>query len=302
LTLPPHLLAVLAAIFYASGSVSVKLGVQDTSVLAGLVASLASATAFFGAILFISPPDPPSLTGVAAFVLAGIFGPMAGRSAAVTGVDRMGASRSVPIQGSLYPISATLIAVVALGQGVEPWEIVGLAVVVAGVWVLSREQSAVEGRTRATPDAETVCASPRTIPPIVFPLLAGLFYGLSDVARARAVDEWAEPLAGAVIGTFTGLVLWGTVAVGVPRLRGSLRFGRGVRWFAASGIFSALAVTCTIEALRTGDVALVSPIIAAQPLPVLVLSALFLRRLERLDFVVVLGALAIVLGVLVISL
>jgi drug/metabolite transporter (DMT)-like permease len=61
---------------------------------------------------------------------------------------------------------------------------------------------------------------------------------------------------------------------------------------------SALAVTCTIQALRTGDVAVVSPIIAAQPLPALVLSALFLRSLERLDFIVVLGALAIVLGVL----
>jgi drug/metabolite transporter (DMT)-like permease len=89
LTLPPQVFAALAAIFYASGSVTVKLGVRDTSVLAGVVASAASASAFFGAVLLIFPPEPPQLIGVAAFVLAGIFGPMAGRSAAVTGVDRM---------------------------------------------------------------------------------------------------------------------------------------------------------------------------------------------------------------------
>jgi DME family drug/metabolite transporter len=208
----------------------------------------------------------------------------------------------VPIQGSLYPISATLIAVVVLGQGVGPQEIVGLVVVVAGVWLLSRKQSTVEESSRARPDGELVPVPRRAIPPIAFPLLAGFCYGLSDVARARAVDAWAEPVAGALIGTLTGLALWGTAAVSVPRLRAGLRFGRGVRWFAASGILSGLAVVCTIQALRTGDVAIVSPIIAAQPLPVLVLSALFLRRLERLDPIVVLGGVAVMLGVLLISL
>ena len=294
--------AALAAIFYAAGSVTVKRGVQDTSVLAGLIASLASGSAVLAAILLISPPDAISWSGVAAFIVAGMFGPMAGRMAAITGVDRMGASRSVPIQGSLYPVSATLVAALLLGQGLRPLEVMGLAVVVAGVWMLSRKQSVVEEATRASP-APGVAPSPqRSIPPIVFPLLAGLFYGLSDVARARGVDSLEEPIAGALIGTLTGLLLWGGAAVFVPSLRASLRFGTGVRWFAASGVLAGLAVVCTIQALSTGDVAVVSPIVAAQPLPVLVLSAVLLRRLERLDLLVVAGGLAIMAGAVLISL
>lgn len=300
LTLPAQVLAAMAAIFYAAGSVTVKLGVQDTSVLAGLLASLASGSAVLGGILLISPPEAPSLAGVAAFILAGVFGPMAGRSAAVTGVDRMGASRAVPIQGTLYPVSASLVAALLLGQSLGLWEIIGLVVVVAGVWMLSRRQSTVEGR--GVPAQAGLPSPQRSIPPIVFPLLAGLFYGLSDVARARAVDSWSEPVAGALIGTLTGLLLWGTAAACVPNLRAKLRFGKGMRWFAASGVFAGLAVVSTIQALRTGDVAVVSPIVAAQPLPILILSAMFLRRLERLDFIVVAGGLAIMVGVLLISL
>ena len=72
----------------------------------------------------------------------------------------------------------------------------------------------------------------------------------------------------------------------------------GAKWFMAAGVLNALAVLLLYQALHTGQVSVVAPLVALYPLFTLLYSALFLRT-EVLTRRVVIGALCAVAGVVV---
>jgi len=68
-----------------------------------------------------------------------------------------------------------------------------------------------------------------------------------------------------------------------------------------SGVLAGTALLCLSTALRRGDVTLVSPVLASQPLMVFILSRLLLRDLERLQMATVLAGCSIVAGTLLVA-
>jgi uncharacterized membrane protein len=105
-----------------------------------------------------------------------------------------------------------------------------------------------------------------------------------------------------MISTGTGFVAWVAVVLAIPPIRVSVRFGRAGWWLVASGGLIGLAILGVFHALSLGEVSLVTPINATQPLIVLLFSALFLRDLERIRPAMVLSATAIVVGAILVSL
>ena len=71
------------------------------------------------------------------------------------------------------------------------------------------------------------------------------------------------------------------------------------RWFATVGICNGVAVLLTYAALTTGDVSVVSPLIATYPVVTLIISALIVRSVDW-NGRMVLGVLATVAGVAII--
>jgi DME family drug/metabolite transporter len=92
------------------------------------------------------------------------------------------------------------------------------------------------------------------------------------------------------------------VALSRPAVRRKVRFGRSAWWFSAGGVLAALAVLSQFHALDRGEVSVVSPIVAAQPVAVIVLSAVLLRELDPLTGRRILGALVAVAGTILVSL
>jgi uncharacterized membrane protein len=136
----------------------------------------------------------------------------------------------------------------------------------------------------------------------VFPLIAAVTYAASDLlVRSTLGDDLAEPGFAAMVSTGSGLLAWLLVVSAVPPIRASLRLGRGGWWLVVSGALIGMAILGVYQALSEGEVSLVTPINATQPLIVLLLSSLFLRDLERIRPITVFSATAIVAGAILVT-
>jgi uncharacterized membrane protein len=69
-----------------------------------------------------------------------------------------------------------------------------------------------------------------------------------------------------------------------------------------AGVFIAVGLISVFNALETGDISVVGPVIVAQPLVVVVLSGIFLREHEVVTKRTVVGAVLTVLGVILLAL
>lgn len=292
----PEAYAILAALCFSASSITVRKGIQGTSVLTGLMVSLAAGSAVTIAAYVISGPEPVAGAAVFRFAVAGLLGPSIGRATGMIGIGLLGPSRSVPVQGSLYPVAAIAFGVVVLGESLSVLQVGGILVVTGGVWALTREEAQVIGVEEVPAMTER-----SSVPPILFPLMAGIAYASADVFRKRAATIAPDALLGVMVGTVTGLAVWVLAALFVKPVRARLQIGPGVWWFGLSGLLAAAAGLSVIRALEEGDVSVVAPIVAAQPLPVLILSALFLKKVEMLTPQIVFGSLAVVTGTILIS-
>jgi drug/metabolite transporter, DME family len=298
----PVLLAIVGSLAYAAANICIRVGVRTTNVVTGLMITLVVGVAITFGVLLFDLPEAVSLPGVLLFAISGLFGPGLGRAASFIGIERLGAAAATPLVMSLYPIFAVAAAVLTLSETLGWQRVVGVVVVAVGVWFISARKDA------ATPSPPEAVGGPHLrrllrLPAVAFPLAAGVFYGASDVTRKAAADLLPSAVLGALIGTTCALVVWVAAWAASDRMRSEVRLGfeRGGWWFALSGVFSAVAVLAVTKALQLGDVSVVTPIVAAQSLPVLVLAAIFLRTSEPIDRKVVVGAISIVLGTLAIS-
>jgi drug/metabolite transporter (DMT)-like permease len=135
---------------------------------------------------------------------------------------------------------------------------------------------------------------------VAYALAAALSYGASQVLTRQGVSDLAPPLTGSFIA-----LLWGTVGFSLLSARGLADrppdFWRGAKFFAAGGIFSAAGVLLMFEALSRGQVVVVSPVLATNPLFTLFLATVMLRGLEQITLRVIAGTCLVVLGVVVLT-
>jgi drug/metabolite transporter (DMT)-like permease len=143
-------------------------------------------------------------------------------------------------------------------------------------------------------------ASRQVLLGVAFALAAALSYGSSQVLTRHSVSELAPALVGSTVA-----LIWGTVGLAIPTLRGlvapGLSLRRGSPFFLAAGVFSALGVIGLFQALAHGPVVVVSPVVSTNPLFTLLWAAIFLREVERINLQVFAGALLVVAGVVVLT-
>jgi len=87
-----------------------------------------------------------------------------------------------------------------------------------------------------------------------------------------------------------------------PACKEKLVWDRRAFWpFALSGVFETVAVLFMLNAFASGPVFVVSPIAATAPIWTMLLAAVFLREIESINFLTVLGTVCVVGGVVAIS-
>ncbi len=259
-----------------------QFGLRDATPSAGAAISIPTSTLLFVlAAPFGLAGVSPQWAAVPVFAGVGLLFP-----AAVTLITFEANRRLGPVMagslGNLAPVFAVLLAVLLLGEPLRLGQIVGLAVILAGIAALT---------------------APRGIQItgwktwyVALPLAAAALRGLVQPVIKLGLAVWPNPFAAVLIGY---VVSSAVVVVALRRRSGRWRPavpGRAAAWFAGVGLCNGLAVLLMYAALARGPVALVSPLVATYPLVTVTASALMLRTVA-LELRTAMGAALTVAGV-----
>ena len=277
--------AVLAAFCFACSHVLVRRGMVNSNALTASVISLTmSATVSWCLVVLFVPLGAVLSPAVWYFIVAGIFAPGLGRTLNFVGIERIGVARAVPIVNS-SPIFASVFAVVFLAEVWKPQNILGTTLVIFGVVILSSKRSA-QGQWRKMD--------------VIYPLLGAAAFGISATFRKAGLNVDNLPLVAAAFTSTVGFVF----SISLLQASGGHRIFRLPRnslgWYILAGIFNTGAMLAVFYALSEGRVVIVEPIVAANPVVSVVLTAVFLRDLESISARVVVGAGCTVVGTLLV--
>ena len=217
------------------------------------------------------------------FVLNGFMHPFLSMYLALEATARTGPTVAATLSATA-PLFASFTAVAFLGESVNAWISVGTVATVMGVMTLSWSPRGAGALLRIT---------------LLFATGAAIVRGLNHTLGKFGLESMPNVfMAGFVSFTVSfccALLVYrlrtGTLIVRLPRA--------GLGYLVATGAVIAVAIVCMYGGLVTGQVVVVSPIIAAYPLFTLLTALIF--KQERLTTKLALGVLLVVGGVVLIS-
>lgn len=281
--MPPALLAVMAGLFFALSSFFTRMGLErGTTDAAVRTSTLVATVAAWPLFFLLAPVSSLSSWAVLAFVAAGVSGPFLGRFLLFTGLQRVGVAVTTPIY-NMQVLFTALAGVLFFREDLTPFIGGGTVVMLAGLALLGLDASGGNrDRLRRALD-------------LLFPLGAGFFIAITYVLRKWGLQVTPEVLMGLAVMSTTSFL----TSVGAGATQGhALAFPRGrtLALFAIGGVMATCAHVTVLGALLLGDLVVVVPLQNMEPLFAVVLSRLFLRRLELVTPAVAAGALLVVTG------
>ncbi|MEM3891233.1 MAG: DMT family transporter [Nitrososphaerales archaeon] len=215
-------------------------------------------------------------------VAAGLANFALGRFLWYSGINMIGASRSNSIV-ALEILFAPLLAVLLLKEVAEAAIAAAILVILVGVLLISKSYSS----------SDTFVGRREFYIGILISLGAAVVFSFGALLTKLAVVSVGSPLIAFVVGSLASSVVL------APAVKG-LGAGYGRRdWFIliSAGFSHAVAGLAYWSALKFATVVLVTPLTQAYPLFTLLLSYLYIKRLENLNLRVVLGATLVTIGV-----
>ena len=288
-------LSLLAAISLGGGAVSARGGMPGVHPIA--IIGVALVVGFIGVTIASLALTPSGLFQMPAaalpWILAlGIAQFTVGRSTAYTGVSLIGASRTALFISSQVPFAA-FFAIAFTGETLRPLVAVGTLGVIAGL-LLASGDSLTEGWR----------ADRRYLLGCLMALTAGAATGVSTVLAKQAVAVYDSPLA------ITALSMLAAMTIVIPAVSIIAARNRAVRTFdwksmgfvGLSGLSTTVSIVALLFAVQLADVVVVAPIMATFPLWTLLLSHIFISRLEQITLRLTIGAIVAVAGVTAVAL
>ena len=134
-----------------------------------------------------------------------------------------------------------------------------------------------------------------------FAILSAMGYAVGAVLARQGVTDLTSPLTGSAVSLLAGALVMGLIMG--RRLEGNLRKKkRSVMFFSLAGLASGSGALSSFFALSLAPIVIVSPIQNTYPLFALLFARIFLSRLEKISFRLVLGSVFVVGGVALITL
>jgi uncharacterized membrane protein len=224
------------------------------------------------------------------FILAGIFAPLLGRLFQFLGMAKLGSNITTPLTLT-HPVVSLILAMTFLGETLSLLGLVGATLVIAG--------SLTVGSQGGQQETASLSKVPKTY--LILPIIASLSYGISMVFRKIGIDIGTDAVTAAAVTTTSSWFfasLYSLFSGGIHNIRCTRKeFG----FFVIAGIFSSFGPVLIFFALQYADLVVVAPLASTTPLFVLIMSYIFIRADEIFTPKVVMGTLATVLGVMLVS-
>lgn len=279
--MPPQLIALSTAFFYASALLSARRGLQySTPATVTCVSVIVQGVTLWSAVLLTGGIPRVSSLAAILFLLVGVT-QLGVRLFAYTGVAKIGASRSSALQ-AISPLISAIIAIAVLDEKANAAVIGGTLLVVLGIILVSWK-------------------SEEQIPTfrwwhMLLPVAAAFLTGINHPIRRYALSLSNEPLFfSALMGTasLVSFMAYRLFSSGVDRLI----WHRKSFWpFIVTGLCETLSILGIITALSVGSVVVVAPIAGTYPVWALLGTVIFLREHERVKVKTIFGSLSVVAG------
>jgi drug/metabolite transporter, DME family len=276
-----------AALCFSIAHILIRRGLVESNAMTGSFISLTmSAAVLWLLVPFIAPLSALLTPAIAIFLAAGILAPGIGRTLSYIGIEKIGVARSVPIANS-SPIFASVFAVIFLAETWVLQNIVGTALVIAGVIILSVAKP-FQGEWRKLD--------------VVYPLVGAMAFGASAILRKAGLGFVDIPLLAAAT-TAGAAALFSFCLLQIQGGKEAFKLThKSAAWLFTAGFFNTAAMLSVFYALSHGKVVIVEPLVSSNPVMTLLLTSVFLRDLEALNLRVVIGALVTVTGTILVVL
>ncbi|MGA7272762.1 MAG: DMT family transporter [Acidimicrobiia bacterium] len=233
--------------------------------------------------------DTPAMI---AFFIGGVIGTVGGRTSLLRAVRLIGPSRSNAFLTGA-PAVAALAGWLALNETLTPIELVGGAIVVAGLlWLIKARSSETSGAEKA--------------PLLHYVIAAGapVSFGLAFVFRKWGLERFDSSVIGAFIGAASAYLVIVMIDAARGKLAGRVRsnFGSPSWWFVGAGFSTSAALLSQFNAFTYLEAWVVGILQATQGIWTIILSLMFLKGDERIDAPLVGSVGLVVTGVVLIAL
>jgi drug/metabolite transporter, DME family len=281
-----EIVAIGSAMGWAADSVLVRFGLRKSNIFAAMLVSyVVSVTCMWTYLSATTRLEFLTSPAMIYYLISGCIQPLFARALFYEGITRIGVARAGPLRGS-EPLFATAIAIVIFHE--QPGWLVffGTILIVASLWLISGKQ---EGDKKW-----------RLIDAI-FPISAALISAVSQSLRKQALKIIPDPFVAVAMVTTVSLILLLGFVLASKRTE-QLRMKReGFRFFLCASLVATLAQVANFIALARGELSVIIPLLNTTPLFTVLFSVLFLRAVETINSRVVLGAIAMVGGVVLIT-
>jgi len=286
------ILALLSAFVFALSIIFVKAGVRSATPTTALWLTLAVNVLLLWSWGIMRGELNPDWYSWGYFAISGMFAPLLGRLFQFQGIRHLGTNISTPITLT-HPLVTVLIAVLFLEERLTITGFVGATLVIMASTLVGSEGNG------GKPGQLAVLATRKRY--LVLPLLASLGYGISIAFRKIGIESGADPVVAAAVtvsSAWVWLSLYLIVTGGFSQIRCARR---ELVYFLLSGIASGLGPVLLYAALQLADLVVVAPLASTTPLFVLFISYLFVRQDEIFTVKVIVGTIATVVGIILLT-
>lgn len=286
MSLVAEITAIISAMGWAGDSVLVRLGLRGSNIFAAMLVSFAiSITLVWTYLIATTSLEFLASPAMIYFLISGCMQPLMARALFYEGITRIGVARAGPLRG-IEPLFATIIGVTFLHERPGALVYLGTVLIMASLWLISGKQ---QGDTKW----RLIDAG--------FPVGAALISAISQSLRKQGLQIVPDPFVAVAVVTSVSLILFLVFVVTTGRT-GLLRMERqGFGFFLAAALVATAAQVLNFVALARGDLSVIIPLLNTTPLFTVILTVIFLRRVETVNLRIVLGALLMVGGVVVIT-
>ncbi len=236
-----------------------------------------------------SAPFAWNWTSAGMFALAGVIGTFLGRRMLFDAVRHLGPARA-SVFHSTAPVFALVGAWLLADERLGSFEIGLMALVWLGLWFTQpRAGHAVTGQVSTEAFRAGMLAG--------FLAVAG--FGFSNVVRGLAMRSWDEAVLGAVLASFTALLLQIAVTRNWARIGAQLRAAdRTALWlYVGCGVSTSLGAIFLSLAMTRMEIALAVMVVHTTPLAIFPVSVFIFKNREQLSGRTVFGAALVLAGV-----
>jgi drug/metabolite transporter (DMT)-like permease len=258
--------AIAAAALFGLSLNLAQIGLRYMPVALGSMISIPTAAALFWA----SSPWTADFSGwrndaALLFAATGLFYPALVTILTFEATRFLGPNVTAAM-GNLAPVVAVGAGVLWLGEALGMRQIAGIAVLVAGVTMMTTNRNWGD--------------STWPLWALALPLTASMLRGFGQPLLKVGFGWWNNPRVATLLCYASSATV--VILVGLLRKKASAASftPKGVAWFMVVGVGNGLATWLGIEAVARGPVSLVAPVVASYPLFTLAIGSVLLRRVK----------------------